>query len=104
MLNFKIEGTLTNDNELQLNVSHNIQDSNSPTFDMTMAITHGISELCARSYDENKYEGYIYLMTLISMTLGSVVDKRIDGKVTNEQLKDAIEQAEQDAQVISDNL
>lgn len=104
MLNFKIEGTLTNENELQLNVSHNIQDSNSPTLDMTMAITHAISELCARSYDENNYEGYVYFMTLIAMTLGSVIDKRIDGKVTNEQLKDALEQAEQDAQVINDNL
>ena len=104
MLNFKIEGTLTNENELQVNISHNIQDSNTPTLDMTMAITHAISELCARSYDENNYEGYTYLMTLIGMTLGSVTDKRIDGKVSNEALKDALQQAEQDAQMIRDNL
>lgn len=104
MLNFKIEGTLSNESELQLNVSHNIQDSKNPSVDMTVAITHAISELCARSYDENNYEGYIYLMTMIAMTLGSVIDKRIDGKVTDEQLKEVLEQAEQDAQVISDNL
>lgn len=104
MLNFKIEGTLTNENELQMNVSHNIQDSNSPTLDMTMAITHAISELCARSYDENNYEGYIYFMTLIAMTLGSVADKRVNGKVSREQVKYALKQAEQDAQLLSDNL
>lgn len=104
MLNFKIEGTLTNESELVLNVSHNIQDSKNPSVDMTVAITHAISELCACSYDENNYEGYTYLMTMIAMTLGSVIDKRIDGKVTNEQLKDVLEQAEQDAQMISDNL
>lgn len=104
MINFKIEGTLTNDSELELSVSHNIQDSKNPTVDMTMAITHAISELCARSYDENNYEGYTYLMTLIGMTLGSLTDKRIDGKLSNKALKDALQQAEQDAQVISDNL
>lgn len=104
MLNFKIEGTLTNENELQVNISHNIQDSNNPTLDMTMAITHAISELCARSYDEDNYEGYAYLMTMMAMTMGAVIDKRIDGKVTDEQLKELLAQAEQDAQVISDNL
>lgn len=104
MLNFKIEGILTNDNELKLNVSHNIQDSKNPTVDMTMAITHAISELCARSYDEDNYEGYAYLMTMMAMTMGAVIDKRIDGKVTDEQLKELLAQAEQDAQVISDNL
>jgi len=104
MIDFKIEGTLTNDNELQLNVSHNIQDSKNPTVDMTIAITHAISELCARSYDEDNYEGYAYLMTMMAMTMGAVIDKRIDGKVTDEQLKELLAQAEQDAQVISDNL
>lgn len=104
MLIFKIEGTLSNDSTLELNVSHNIQDSKNPTMDMTLAITHAISELCARSYDEDNYEGYGYLMTLIAMTLGTLTDKRVGGNVTNKQLKEMLKQAEQDAQVISDNL
>lgn len=104
MLNFKIEGTLTNDSELELSVSHNIQDSKNPTVDMTLAITHAISELCARSYDEDNYEGYTYLMTMIAMTLGTVIDRRIEGKMTDEQLREAIVRAEQDAQELSDNL
>lgn len=104
MLNFKIEGTLSNDNELELNVSHNVENSKNPTIDMTLAITHAISELCARSYDEDNYEGYGYLMSLIAMTLGTVTDKRIGGKLTNKQLKEMLKQAEQDAKLLSDNL
>lgn len=104
MLIFKIEGTLSDDSTLELNVSHDIQNSKNPTMDMTLAITHAISELCARSYDEDNYEGYGYLMTLIAMTLGTVTDKRVGGNVSNKQLKEMLKQAEQDAQVISDNL
>ena len=104
MLEFKLEGKLTNDSELQVSVSHNIQNSKNPTVDMTLAITHAISELCARSYDEDNYEGYAYLMSMIAMTLGTVLDRRIDGKVDNEQLKELLEQAEQDANVLSINL
>lgn len=104
MLNFKIEGTLSNDNELEINVSHNVENSKNPTMDMTVAITHAISELCARSYDEDNYKGYGYLMTLIAMTLGTLTDKRVGGKLSNQQLKELLKQAEQDAQVISDNL
>lgn len=104
MLNFKIEGTLSNDSTLELNVSHDIQDSKDPNMDMTLAITHAISELCARSYDENNYEGYGYLMTLMAMTLGTLTDKRVGSKLTDKQVKEMLKQAEQDAQVISDNL
>mgnify|MGYP003561397931 CR=1 FL=1 len=104
MIDFKIEGTLTNDSELELSISHNIQDSKNPTVDMTLAITHAISELCARSYDEDNYEGYAYLMTMIAMTLGTVTDRRVDGKLSNEQLKVMVEAAEQNAQVLSDTL
>ena len=104
MLNFKIEGTLSNNNTLELTISHNIENSNSPTVDMTLAITHAISELCARSYDEDNYDGYAYLMSLIAMTLGSVIDRRIEGKMTDKQLREAIVRAEQDAQELNDNL
>lgn len=104
MIDFKIEGTLTNNSELELSVSHNIQDSKNPTVDMTLAITHAISELCARSYDKDNYEGYVYLMTMIGMTLGTVTDRRVKGNLTNEQLKAMFEAAEQNAQVLSDIL
>lgn len=104
MLNFKIEGTLSNNNTLELTISHNIENSNSPTMDMTLAITHAISELCARSYDEDNYEGYGYLMTLIAMTLGTLTDKRVGGNVSNKQLKEMLKRAEQDAKLLSDNL
>lgn len=104
MIDFKIEGTLTNNNELELSVSHNIQDSKNPTVDMTLAITHAISELCARSYDEDNYEGYAYLMTMIAMTLGTVTDRRVKGELTDEQLKVMLAAAEQNAQVLRDTL
>lgn len=104
MLNFKIEGTLSNDNELKINISHNVKNSKNPTMDMTLAITHAISELCARSYEEDNYDGYAYLMSLIAMTLGNVIDRRIEGKMTDKQVREAIVRAEQDAQELNDNL